>query len=271
MVSSRADIYLNAPLQWVAFELRFPQVPAFLTQEGRIGLYDALRANFPILGAQSPALDFPAGALGATFGQVASLRMFNRTRTRSVAVAPDSVVIEAGDYIDHEEFFALVTDVLTHADRIAAIPSMTRVGLRYVDEIRVAGVGRPQDWTPYVSDALLGPIEVAKDFAPNALHGVLEFDLEDGHRAVMRFGALNGYAVDPGGPLRIRNRGDGPYFLIDLDSYWTAPTDEYPEFSVNQIEELCNRLRRPVRDLFEATITEKLRNDVLRKEIPSPS
>jgi uncharacterized protein (TIGR04255 family) len=85
----------------------------------------------------------------------------------------------------------------------------------------------------------------------------------------MRFGAMRGFTVDPNGPLQIARRGEGAYFLIDLDSFWSAPSEAMPEFDPSYVLERCAHLRVPIRTLFEASITKKLRNEVLRKEMPA--
>jgi len=82
----------------------------------------------------------------------------------------------------------------------------------------------------------------------------------------LRYGATQGWSVDPNGPLRLKSADHGPYFLLDIDSYWTSPAELVPEFALDDALMLCNELHSPVREVFEAAITEKLRNDVLRKE-----
>jgi uncharacterized protein (TIGR04255 family) len=50
-----------------------------------------------------------------------------------------------------------------------------------------------------------------------------------------------------------------------LDSFWTAPESEFPEFTVDTTIALVKELHEPLRNLFEASITDELRNKVLRK------
>jgi uncharacterized protein (TIGR04255 family) len=82
----------------------------------------------------------------------------------------------------------------------------------------------------------------------------------------MRFGAAEGYAVNPEGPLRIRRVSNpGPYFLLDVDSFW-ANDEDLLDFSTETLMEKCDHLHRPIRAIFESVITEQLRDEVLRRE-----
>lgn len=193
--------------------------------------------------------------------------MMDRARTVSVMIAPTAVVVETTAYHHFEEFLEIVRRALDAAERVASPAGIQRVGLRYIDEIRVKEVERPADWDGYINPALLCATRLDADLSPARTEALAEFDLNGGHRTVMRFGAMTGRVVDPGGPLRVSRTDDGPFFLIDLDSFW-VPTDEgIPEFSVERVSEICAKLRIPIRALFEASITERLRDDVLRKEV----
>jgi uncharacterized protein (TIGR04255 family) len=77
---------------------------------------------------------------------------------------------------------------------------------------------------------------------------------------------MHGQAVG-NAPLKRRSppSNSGPYFLVDIDSFWAAG-DAVPEFSVNRALEMIDQLHGPVRELFEAAITERLRTEVLRSK-----
>ena len=56
----------------------------------------------------------------------------------------------------------------------------------------------------------------------------------------------------------------GHFFLLDTDAAWTLPPDEgVPEATVEFVRTVADRLHRPVKDLFEARLTERLRSEVL--------
>ena len=69
--------------------------------------------------------------------------------------------------------------------------------------------------------------------------------------------------MDPAGDLKRSTPAPGPYFLLDIDSFWT-PSDDVPVFDEDKIVSVCDDLHSPVRDMFEGLITERLRQEVLR-------
>lgn len=265
--TSDREIYPNAPLQFVAFELRIPYSPGLATLDGTSRVYAALQNLVPIIQPALPAgFEIPANAtVTITAGPT---RMIDRHRGLSVIVGPSQIVVETSRYSQFEDFEVTLRKVLELVAEVAPIAGIQRVGLRYIDEIRVPGVKSPADWEPYIAPSLLAGLHLDDNFLPSASQGSVEFDIADSQKTVMRFGAMEGFVVDPNGPLRLRNPSEGPFFLLDLDSYWAVSSDaEMPEFSPQAVHDICAKLRAPVRALFEAAITNRLRDEVLRKEI----
>lgn len=56
----------------------------------------------------------------------------------------------------------------------------------------------------------------------------------------------------------------GPLFKLDIDSFWHA-ADEVPEFGVDLILNQADALHEPVRYVFESLITDRFREEVLRR------
>ena len=56
----------------------------------------------------------------------------------------------------------------------------------------------------------------------------------------------------------------GLLFKLDIDSFWQA-VDEVPEFDVDPILNQADALHEPVRDVFEILITDRLREEMLRR------
>ena len=80
---------------------------------------------------------------------------------------------------------------------------------------------------------------------------------------VLRYGLAEGYAVDPGGDLK-RPRSTLPArFSSSTLSFWT-PSDEIPEFNIDQLVDTADALHTPIDELFEGLITYRLRDEVLR-------
>jgi uncharacterized protein (TIGR04255 family) len=262
------EIYPNDPLQLVAFELRMPYVPTFAGQEAAAAaLYARLRDTLPIIGSGPvAAVQIHAGEGGISTREAPiPLRLLNRNKTLSVTISPTALIVETSGYEHFEVFEAVIRTLLEAAG--SDVAGIERVGLRYINEVRVRDVKTVNDWQAYINPTLLAGLDMDNDFSAEAIHGMVQYELGEGRRVNMRFGALpEGGIVNPAGPLRFKTSDGGPYFLIDLDSFWTAPEDETPEFTVDRTMEICLSLRPPLHALFEAAITDRLRDEVLRRE-----
>jgi uncharacterized protein (TIGR04255 family) len=258
------EIYPTAPVRLVAFELRMPHVPEFAHNERATSVYDRLRDQLPILAPGPGSVRFESSGGGASFSS--PLRMLDRRRMLSVMIAQHAIVVETTNYVRFEAFRDVVASALAAASEAAKLPGIERVGLRYIDEIRVPGIATPADWEGFINSALLGPLALEGEFAPEQFEAIIIYPTGRNRQANVRYGALEGRVVEGNGPLRLPFEADGPYFLLDIDSFWSAPAEEVPPFSVDRVLDICASLRRPVRALFEAAITDRLRDEVLRKE-----
>ncbi len=264
--------YPNAPLEFVAFEVRYPLAPALVQDAMLPQLQKAFYGWLPLVepvaiaAAEMQAFMSAASPLQIQTPTGMGVRFLSRDRHLSVSVARDKLVVETTTYAGYSEFRQFIERALMALENLGpAIPGISRIGLRYIDEIRVGRrVVKPSDWVPYINPKLVGPLSLAGNSAqPDLYQGLLQFDFGEGRRAVVRFGAMKGQAVG-NAPLRRRSQSDaGQYFLLDTDSFWSAG-DAVPEYSVGRVLQSCDMLHGPVRGLFEAAITERLRRQVLR-------
>jgi len=266
------EIYPSAPLEFVACEVRFPFSP-ILSEEATLprlhrAFYDWLPLIEPGVGIEATLVVGP-GAVSQLPSSTTTkqLRFLNRDRTLGVLVAPNLVSIETTHYPRYEAFKASIARTLSAlAQAEAGVAGLARIGLRYIDEVRVPGIEEvPGSWTDYIDERLAGAVGLTlAGVSPVFLQGTMQFDLGDGERVVMRYGAMKGQSVG-NAPLRRREADQkGAYFLIDIDSFWTSE-DPIPEFSVDSALAICDKLHQPVRELFEASVTERLRDEVLRR------
>jgi uncharacterized protein (TIGR04255 family) len=246
--------------------------PKLTTLEGVARSYELLSDLVPVIQAQGPPGVELSGPGGFSFvaggGPPQQTRMIDRERTLIVTLAPTAIIVETSAYERFEDFLRVITRVLEAAEEVAQLSGIQRVGLRYIDEIRVDAVDKTTDWRPFIHPSLLVADGLHPDFTFERTEGMAEYAIAEDQKTVMRFGAMRGSVVDPNGPLRLRRTSDGgPFFLIDLDSFWLAQSDRIPEFDQEKVIDICVRLRAPIRALFEKAITDKLRDEVFRKEV----
>lgn len=263
-MTPQTEIYPSCPLEMVAFELRIPHTLSLASRDAQAQVWERIKERVPITQPEA-SLQVTLGAPGMVHAQ-GPLRMLDRGRTLGVVVGAESLVVESTGYRCYEEFCEFLRYVL------AAMPSgevagFSRIGLRYINEIRVPGVALPGDWDGLVAPELLADTQIAAaGLIAQGARGEVEYAGADGLRVQMRHGAATGRIVNADGLLRTRTRELGPFFFIDLDSYWENPPEcELPEFSPEAIIEKTTQLREPIHNLFETAITDHLR-ELFRRE-----
>jgi len=263
MTVREEEIYPHPPVEVVAFELRIPHSLALADRSAQTEVWGHLRQRLPITQPQ-PGLQVSIGAPMMQAQQ--PLRMLDRSRTESGVIGPEAIVVENTSYRCYDDFCELLREVLA-AVSTQDIAGYTRIGLRYINEIRVPGVLRPADWERLVHPSLLpGTALATDDMSVERVGGEIEYATTSQHSVVMRYGSFQGRVVNVEGPLRTRTSETGPAFLIDLDSYWEAPARaELPQFSIEAIMNTTSELRAPIHELFERAITDELR-DIFREE-----
>jgi uncharacterized protein (TIGR04255 family) len=264
------EIYTNAPVVLVALEVRHPMADP-LTPAQRNTIKQRLGNHVPIMRMgqlQQLTVVQPAGGPPAApeLRVEEFPRYFSRDRTMAASFRAEAVVVETSRYEKWEQLRALVADALEVRQDTGAVDGVERVGLRYVNEIRIPG-GLEQGWTPWVDGTLLGPKLVGDELrmAATQWNGLSMFTPGPGRAVVLRYGPREGFAVDPGGDLKRSTPVPGPFFLMDIDSFWT-PNDGVPEFDVKALLGTCDELHAPVRRLFERLISDRLREEVFRRD-----
>lgn len=265
------EIYPNAPIVLMAVEVRHPLCEP-LERRQVSQLSSLVRDLLPLPGEVNLiSVEFQGGP-GTQPSHLQTTTAFPRWTSRdkrtALTVRDNGLVIETTQYGSYERVRALL-EVALHARLTIAPPAgVERIGLRYIDEIRVPldnGDGRPA-WAEWVDSALLGPTHIANGLgmATAASEGAIVYSSDNNRAVVLRYGAQEQYAVQSTPELRRPLPPPGPLFKLDIDSFWQSG-DEVPEFSSHRILECADELHEPIHGVFESLITNRLREEVLRR------
>jgi len=257
--------YSNAPVVLVAAEARHPDAP--LLSPGEQGEVKRLLAsNFPLpQPLQNTRLRAAVGAPPTVEHEIVP-RFATRDQTTAVTFGAQAVSVETTKYETFEHLSELVRISIEARQKVAPVDGLMRLGLRYVNEIRVPDICNGViGWREWINASLLGAAQVGTSLGLTAeqWQGATVFNRGDGRQVAVQYGSREGFAVMPGGPLQRSTPPPGPFFLLDIDSFWAA-TVEVPEFTVETVMNLCVDLHEPISGLFEGLITERLREEVLR-------
>ena len=174
---------------------------------------------------------------------------FTEDKSRHVALCSEYLLLEERRYEGYEVLRDIFLEVLDAAAAQYAGLRIRRLGMRYINEIRLpeadAGSGLGADfWEKYVNPSLLGGLRFAANDGALARH-MCSTELNYGsERATIRYGIFNGEYPRPN-----RRRE----FIIDTDTYsLTAMTADTAAVKLDEYH-------RAAGSVFETAITDSLR------------
>ena len=274
MTTEPHEVYPNAPLALVAAEIRFPEsttdrtLPMTLLRIFRDALGEEWVIETRKMQHASVTIG-PAGVVPQALSSVTVPRFTVRDRTLAVALTEDSMTIETTQYHHYPSFRSVLAKATTAAAEVLTPDGVARIGMRYIDEIRVPGLGEGNlsEWDDWLNASLLAPdlLGMAEEGYKSAgWEGLAQYQTGPNQKLVLRYGARSGYVVNPTGPLRRPHPpAPGPLFFLDFDCFWEP--EDIPEFDVENAMTTWDRLRAPIRTLFDHLITDRLRAE-FRKE-----
>lgn len=262
----RREVYPRAPLEFVACEIRYPLAPALGRPTVPEAMLAAISHDLPIASEEN------VQTLAVGHGQTSALseprfRFMDRRRARSAVVARSAITVETTSYGEYADFRALLASVLSAVQSIARVVGAERVGLRYINEIRVpAAIASAADWKGWMADDITAVLGIAEGLRTNTLETVLRM-ASDPASITLRLAALEGAGVVGNSPLRRRSKPvTGPFFIVDIDSYWAAGDNDLLDFEPAKLVRLVDDLHGPVGHIFQSTLTDRLRRELRRAE-----
>ena len=259
------EVYPNAPVVLVAIEVRHPAAPMMSTR----GLARAKQLLAEVCPLARPATVTTITATPPQPPEVTTVqvpRFMSRDRTLAVSLGTESVLVETTKHERYELLRGVLALALAARQGIEPVDGLDRLGIRYIDEIRVPDLDEgATDWGEWVDPSLVGPSALAEPLGLRVeqWQGAARFTTAAGNTLVLRYGPRQGFAVDPAGDLKRPTPPPGPFFLADIDSFWSVG-DVVPPFEPDAVLKRADELHGPVRSVFESLITERLRKEVLR-------
>jgi uncharacterized protein (TIGR04255 family) len=225
---------------------------------------ERVHARFPVSEAAPQfTMSVTVGAAAQPGAQQFTLhRLLQRDRLRGIALSRDGITLETTDYYPGwSDFRDCLTEILSNLQETSPPDGVLRVGLRYIDEIRVPESPETlSGWDKWVDSRLVGPLTLTSE-EPSRATTVLQYGTPPGFVTVARAEPLpEGRVIQPEGHLRMPvDTPAGPFFLLDTDASWADPTRQVPEFDADAIMGIFERLHTSCHDIFEASITDDLR------------
>ncbi len=168
----------------------------------------------------------------------------SENNTAKVSFAPNFILITMSNYESFEPYVRFVNDVINAFNKISKVEFLNRVGLRYVNQINIHK-SDPLNWNLYINSSLFAPVnkffENKQDIARSIGQTIFNYD---SYLMNFTYGVLN-----PDYPARIVKNE----FILDYDCYAINIINE------KLFEDHINQFHVSIADLFEKSITKKLR------------
>jgi uncharacterized protein (TIGR04255 family) len=154
-------------------------------------------------------------------------------------VAPDFFSLETLAYGSWDEFRDELEQLTTAVSQVLSPDLVQRVGLRYLNELRVAGVMTPADWVGRVSPSFLGPAH-DQEVGPSvrSVQQAVEFEGPEHSRVTLRHGT-------------VQTLEGQPAYLLDHDCY----SDRSRRFDMPDLLREYDGLHRLGLGVFQQAVT----------------
>lgn len=257
------EIYTNPPLALTVVELRHTASPA-LSEADKAGLKSLLASTFPIYKPVQQVSVTVTNA-GASEERLAFPRYMTRDLTEAITFRDNAVVVETTRYQRRSVLRELLRQAVEARQKVSPVDGVARLGIRYVNEVRVPDLEGPTNWERWISGSLTSIAGIRQEGpAAQTWQGMAVFGTQS-EGVALRHGTFEGYAVEPAGDLRRPTPAPGPFYLLDLDSYW-IPEGDVPQLDWDTVEERFNAVGLSAYELFQDLVTDRYRTEVLKRE-----
>jgi uncharacterized protein (TIGR04255 family) len=264
MYASR-EVFSNSPLALVAAEVRLSDSPRLRQQETLDAVAIALEGRFPFI-KPLPDIKFNVGNLGpGVRPQVEHQRrvvLTNAANTESITITPSSLMYETTAYREFDDLRVGVTAACEALIGANVHPALLRVGLRYIDEIRVPErITDVRAWGKWIDSSVVGPLAVGPDdVAVRSAQGLVTFDLGDGKGLNFQYAALDQSPIVEPQFLKRQRFEPGQFFVLDFDGFRDFSGQDAVPLDADEVADILTAVHVPAGAAFQRAITENARN-----------
>lgn len=246
----------------VVCQVRFSPVLKIQRDDEVIPFQEAVRTDYPRY-VKTEALSIMLTPAGVQQQQSAGrLHRFQDTTGAYTAVlAPDFVALETTGYVDIDDFAGRIA-ALAQAVAVHYAPAeLQRIGLRFINELRLGSTDPKAEMLAAITPPLLGPVGTPA-LADATLSMQQVVVLGDGDTNVL---LRHGYTPEGGTTIDLApGQLPGPelaqpFYLLDIDAY----AEQTLSFSVESIEARLRDFNEQIRALFAWAVKEEYRKDKL--------
>jgi uncharacterized protein (TIGR04255 family) len=253
----------NHQLVQVLCQVRFSPVLRIQQDDAVIAFQEAIRGNYPRY-AKQQALNVVITPNGVQQQQAPTAlhRFDDSDGVFKVSLTPEFIALEASRYAEFDDFVGRAVWLTEAVQEHFAPAEIHRVGLRFINELRLTDPDARREMRQAITQPLLGALgsdELGQVVAQ--AQQILELRGEEYQMLVRHgFNPEGGTTVlDPAAPPVPRPEHFSPFYLLDIDAY----SERNMRYSVEGIETTLREFNENVRSLFAWSVREDYRRDRL--------
>ncbi len=265
MAAPRREVFSQAPLAMVVAETRFSYRPELVAETAMAAALEPARGFAPVIQSeQQEVVELQVANQAASASHQSNTVMEARSldRQTTVALTPQTLTVAMSGiaYSRFEESLRRVIEAATVGlESTVSSLIVTRVGLRYLDEVRVP---EPPctlaDWRRWIDPGLLGAAEYLTDAVGFGMRSTWQYVLVGNRQITFNYGPFVGTGVvGPGHPFHKAGPAS-TMFVLDLDCSWTPECGAAP-LTAGDLLARYDELHVPAQAVFTQSITDEAR------------
>jgi uncharacterized protein (TIGR04255 family) len=258
------EVFANAPLALVAAEIRFTDAARLRQQQTKDEVTIALEQRFPFaqqLQESQITLNMALGSAPSQVQERVGVVLSNAKSTETLTILSGSLIYETTAYAHFDALLEAVTAACDALEAAQVRPALQRIGLRYVDEVRVPEpVTDVRQWAKWIDGNLTSQLTVGPEGSPaTAMQSASTYDLGDGKGLNIRSAALNQGSVVVPQFLKRPTIESGPFFVLDFDGFHDFSGLEAVPLTSQVVREALSSVHVPCGSAFQRSITDEAR------------
>jgi uncharacterized protein (TIGR04255 family) len=255
------EVFPDTPLALVAAEIRFTDVARLRQQQTRDEVTIALEGRFPFA---EPLRETDVNLTAAGPPQVqdrVGVVLKNATSTEMITIMSESLTYETTAYTSFDELLGAISMACDTLVAAKVQPALRRVGVRYVNEVRVPEtITDARQWAKWIDPRLIGQLAVVPDdLTATTTQSVSTFDLGEGRWLNFRYAALVQGAIVVPRFLKRPPIESGPFFVLDFDGFHDMTAGETVPLSSEVVHDALSAVHAPCGSAFQQSITDDAR------------
>jgi uncharacterized protein (TIGR04255 family) len=262
-VYPKREVFANSPLALVTTEVRFTDAPRLRQPETLDAIAVALESILPVHAQVQRGVGVQIVNGQPQMQPLRGRVMKNIDSTVALSVLPDRFSFETTAYAEYGTFREGAIACAEALIATGVTPAIQRVGIRYLDEIRVpdGDIGDVRGWSEWVDGRLVDHVQLGPDAAPvPRSEGIISYALGNRRGLNFRFAALPVGAVVITSDL-VRQPFDDtvPVFVLDFDGYQDFSGPDATLLNTDTVAGALDAVHGPAGEAFQKAITDRAR------------